>query len=561
MFITTSLLSVCAFRLAQLQIIQGRHHRQLADQNRIRLIPIVADRGNILDRNGKVLAANRLTRSVYLWPRKQSPEQWQMTASRLSRILNIPASEIIQKLEQVKYDSPAPVRISRDIRPEAFVALAEEASQFPGIEIFGESSRYYPNKELAAHLIGYLGEATQEDLKKHPNYPMGMQLGQMGIERLAEQQIQGKWGNRLVEVDVNGKESRWLGVKPPESGAPVQLTINLDLQKAAEKGLKNRRGAAVVLDVKTGAVLALASSPSFDPNLFTRRISQAEWRKLQNADDPFLNRALQGYPPASTFKIVTTAAGIESGKFTPDSTVGTSAFISLGGVQFHEHGGGGYGVIGFREAIAYSSNTFFYQVGLATGPEQIAKWGRRLGIGETSSLGIGGGSQGSIPTPAEKEKLYGEPWYGGDTVSMAIGQGLVQVTPLELAVMISAIANNGWRVRPHLLASQTNTVETQRKATGLKPSTLAVIRSGLESVVKDGTGRQLNDGSIPLTAGKTGTAEVPGGKTNNALYVGYGPAKKPEIALAVVVENGGYGAVAAVPIAHEIYKAYFKQRR
>ncbi|MBW4520958.1 MAG: penicillin-binding protein 2 [Scytolyngbya sp. HA4215-MV1] len=561
MFITTSLLSVCAFRLAQLQLIQGQHHRQLADQNRIRLIPVAADRGNILDRHGKVLAANRLTRSVYLWPRKQSPEQWQITAGRLSRILGIPSHEIIQKLEQVNYDSPSPVRISRDIRPEAFVALAEEASQFPGIEIFGESSRYYPHKELAAHLIGYLGEATQEDLKKNPNYPMGIQLGQMGIERLAEQQIQGKWGNRLVEVDVNGKESRWLGVKPPESGSSVQLTINLDLQQAAEKGLKNRRGAAVVLDVKTGAVLALASSPSFDPNLFTRRISQAEWRKLQNADDPFLNRALQGYPPASTFKIVTTAAGIESGKFTPDSTLATSAFISLGGVQFHEHGGGGYGVIGFRDAIAYSSNTFFYQVGLATGPEQIAKWGHRLGIGETPDLGIGGGSHGSIPTPAQKEKLYGEPWYGGDTVSMAIGQGLVQVTPLELAVMVSAIANGGWRVRPHLMASQTNTSETQRIATGLKPSTLAVIRGGLEAVVKDGTGRQLGDGSIPLTAGKTGTAEVPGGRETNALFVGYGPAKKPEIALAIVVENGGYGAVAAVPIAHEIYKAYFKQHR
>lgn len=561
MLLSTALLGTCAFRLAQLQLIQGQHHRQMADSNRIRLIPIAADRGNLLDRQGKLLAANRLSRSVYLWPRKQSAAQWQQTAKEVAPLLGVPAGEIVKKLEQAGYSSPAPVRVSRDISPKAFVILAERAPQFPGLEIFAESSRYYPNGDGAAHVIGYLGEATEEDLKRNPDYPVGMLLGQMGIERFAESRIQGVWGSRLVEVDVNGRESRWLGVQPPKAGTAVQLTLDLEMQRAAEKGLRGRRGAAVVLDVRTGAVLTLASSPSFDPNLFTRRITQSEWQNLQNADNPFLNRALQGYPPASTFKIVTTAAGLESGKFNPDSTLMTAAFISLGGIQFHEHGGGGYGVIGFREALAYSSNTFFYQVGLAVGPEQISKWGRRLGIGEPLTLGLGGGTRGMIPTPGEKEKLFGEPWYGGDTVSMAIGQGLVQVTPLEMAVMTATIANGGWRVKPHLLADQTYTAKTQRQSAGLRPSTLAVIRSGLEAVVKDGTGRQLSDGSIPPTAGKTGTAEVPGGRETNALFVGYGPVRNPEIAVAVVVENGGYGAESAVPIAHAIYKAYFKGRK
>ncbi len=553
--IVTLALSTCAFRLAQLQLVQGPHNRQLAENNRIVTLPMPSDRGNILDRKGRLLAANRLTRAVYLWPREQSPDQWKAFIPQLARILNIPTEEIFKKMDQAGYKSAMPIRISRDLTPNAFVALAE-LSQSPGLEIRAESSRYYPNGDMAAHVLGYIAEATAEDLKAHPNYPIGMLLGRMGIERLADRELQGVWGGRLIEVDASGREVRMLGVKPSVSGQPLKLTLDLDLQKTAERALNKRRGAVVVLDVKTGAVLALASGPTFDPNMFTRRISSQEWQTLQNQDKPFLNRALQGYPPGSTFKIVTTAAGIQSGKFSPDSTLGTASYISLGGVQFHEHGDGGYGVIGFREALTVSSNTFFYQVGLATGPEQISKWGHLFGIGETTDLGLDGGSHGLIPTPEQKEKLYKEPWYGGDTVSMAIGQGLVQVTPLEMAVMVSTIANGGFRVKPHLIGAEDNSPESQPQAIGLSPGTIAVIREGLAGVVREGTARQLSDGSIPPTAGKTGTAEVPG-QPDNALYVGFGPLDKPQIAIAVVVENGGFGAVSAVPIAHEIYKTYF----
>ncbi len=520
------------------------------------MIPFPSDRGNILDRNGKLLAANRLARSVYLSPREESKAQWAETAAKLSRILNVPQAEIIAKLEEVGYHAPTPVRISRDLALPAFVALAESHGQFPGLEIRGESNRAYPNGDLAAHVLGYIHEATAEDLKQHPEYPMGMLVGQMGIERIANATLQGVWGGQLLEVNAAGKVVRSLGLKPSIAGEPTRLTLDLDLQKTAEKALAQRRGAVVVLDIKTGEVLALASGPSFDPNLFTRHISAAEWKQLQSKNDPFLNRALQGYPPGSTFKIVTTSAGIQSGKFTPDSTLATFAALNLGGHLFHEHGGG-YGVIGFREALAYSSNTFFYQVGLAAGPEQISKWAHRLGIGTTDNMGLEGGTHGSVPTPAQKEKLYGEPWYGGDTVSMAIGQGLVQVTPLEMAVMVSVIANGGKRVKPHLLLSQTGTPQMQPEDTGLSPGTIAVIKSGLTAVVQEGTASQLNDGSIPLTAGKTGTAEVPG-EPDNALFVGFGPVSNPRIAIAVVVENGGFGAVSAVPIAHELYKTYFK---
>lgn len=554
LLLMSTLIGGCMFRLAQLQLVQGQYHRQLAEHNRITPLPIPAARGNILDRNGKLLASSRLTRSVYLSPRDQTPEQWQATVQRLGTILEIDPAEILKKIEERGFRSAMPVRIYRDLTPQRFVALAE-AGEISGLEVRAEANRYYPNGNLAAHVLGYIGEATANEMKKNPDFPAGMLVGQFGLERIADQQLRGSWGNRLIEVNAEGKEVDLLGEQSPKVGADVPTTLDVRLQAAAEKALNNRRGAVVVINVKTGEVLALASGPTFDPNLFTRRISQKDWDALQGHDKPFLNRALQGYPPASTFKIVTAVAGMQSGKFSPDSTLMTYDALNIGGTLFHEHGGS-VGTIGFPEALAVSSNTFFYQVGMAAGPEEISKWGHRLGIGSASTMDLDGGNQGLIPTPDQKQKLYQEPWYVGDTVTMAIGQGIVQVTPLEEAVMVSTIANGGWRVKPHLLASQTNTPEMQREKIGLNPETIATVKAGLIAVVREGTARSLNDGSIPPTAGKTGTAEVPG-QEDNSMYVGFGPVNDPQIAIAVVVENGGFGAVAAVPIAHEIYQVYF----
>jgi penicillin-binding protein 2 len=550
----TFVLSLPMLRLVQLQIVQGSYNRDRAQNNSIRPIPIVSDRGQILDRKGLTLAANQVSRSLYLYPREQTKAQWKVIAEqRLSKILNLPSDKILAEIEKAGYGSAIPVRIFRNLQPQAFIALAE-GEHIPGLEIQSDASRVYPNGAIAAHLMGYIGEATEEDMKKHPDFPSGMIVGQMGVERMADDDLRGKWGNRLIEVNAMGKELKVLGIQNPIAGQPLQLTLDLKLQKAAETALAGRRGAAVVIDVKTGGILAMASGPTFDPNVFTRKISEADWNKLQGTDQPLLNRALQPYPPASTFKIISTIAALESGKYQPDSTIMTSNAINVGGAFFHEHGSG-YGLIGFKEAMAVSSNTFFYQVGLAVGPEELRKWGRNMGI-TTSPMKLDGESEGYLPTPASKEKYYKEPWYGGDTVMTAIGQGLVQVTPLEMAVMIAAVANGGKRVKPHLMSHQSTLPQFQPEAVGLQATTLKILREGLESVVKDGTGRQLNDGSIPLTAGKTGTAEVSNG-ADTGLYVGYGPVKDPQIAVAVVVENGGYGATSAVPIAHAVYKAYF----
>jgi penicillin-binding protein 2 len=556
MLVITILMGGCAYRLVQLQLVHGEHNRQVAEANRIRLIPLRADRGTITDRKGQLLASSQLSRSVYFWPRHQSPQHWQTITKRLSPILEIPASEMLSRLETAGYDSPLPVRIAQQLDPTAFVALSEQAQHFPGVEIIAETSRNYPKGSLASHVLGYIGEADEADMAANPHYPNGMIVGKMGVERLANERLAGIWGNRLVEVDARGKEVQLLGTTPAESGSDVQLTLDAGMQQAAERSLGNRRGAVVALDVRTGAVLTLASTPTFDPNLFTRRITEAEWQRLHEGDQPFLNRALQTYPPGSTFKIVTAVAGMQSGHFNPNSVIGTSAYITVGNIQFWEHSRQGYGAIGFADALAFSSNTFFYQIGMRVGPEAIAQWGTALGIGNTSDMGLLGATPGMIPTPDQKETLFGEPWYTGDTVSTSIGQGLVSISPLEMAVMVAAIANGGSRVQPHLLVADTNTEATQPQPTGIDPGAIAVIQSGLVGAVQRGTAQSLNDGSVPPSAGKTGTAEVVG-QPSHALFVGYAPANDPQIAVAVVVENGGFGGVAAVPIAKEVYKAYF----
>lgn len=565
MLIVTSSFGVLLFRLADLQLVRGKIFKEQAQENRIRKLPIPASRGYIFDRNGKPLAASRLSHSLYLWPRGQTEKEWPALTAQLSSILKIPANKITEKLAQAGYKSPIPVKIAQNLLPNQVIALQENASneKLRGVELRSEFNRYYPQGKIASHILGYVGEATLEEVKANKNYPMGMILGKMGIERSSNLLLEGAWGERWLEIDANGQELKDLGAKKqPIAGKAVKLTLDVDMQKAAEKALAGRQGAAVALNVKTGEILVMASAPTFDPNIFTGKLTKSSWASLQAEDKPFLNRAVQGYPAGSTFKIVTSMAALQSGRFSPNSILYAPAAIYVGGISFHEHQDHVYGYIGFRDALAVSSNTFFYQLGIATGPENISKWAHALGVGGTINLdllGIDGANHGQVPTPADKLKMYKEDWYAGDTVTMAIGQGLVLVTPLELATVVSSIANGGYRVQPHLLRSLTNKPQTKPTKIGLAPENLKVVKEGLIEVVLRGTGRSLNDGSIPLTGGKTGTVQIPGQK-DNAMYVGFGPADKPEIAIAVAVEQGGYGAVSAAPIAHEIFKIYFANK-
>ena len=559
MLLTTTIIGLQVSRLAQLQLVEGTKNRQRAENNRIRPIPVPSNRGLIIDRHGKTLAANNLTRSIYLWPKEQTQEQWKIIAAKLGPILNISAENILQQLKKAIESGERNVHLSYQVSRDTFVILQERAAEFPGVEIRAESTRYYPHGQLAAHVIGYLGEVTLEELTANQKYEMRMMVGRIGVEASANDILAGTWGKRLIEVNAENREIGNIRETLPQGGTTVKLTLDLDLQKTAEKALGLRRGAVVALDVNTGEVLAMASYPRFNPNVFAKPMTEQEWENLHRQEQSFLNRSLQGYPPGSTFKIVTSAAAMGSEKFSPYSIVYTSDSIYVGGITFNEHSGG-YGAIGFRTALAYSSNTFFYRVGMAIGAEEIAKWAARLGLGgnNLNLLGIPASYNGLIPTAEDKRRIYNDAWYLGDTVTMAIGQGMVLVTPLELAAAAAAIANGGKQIKPHLFMSDTNTEKMKPIPTGLKPEYTQTIREGMIDAVSYGTARSLNDGTIPLTAGKTGTSEIIG-ERSHSWYVGFGPAYNSKIAIAVIVENGGYGSVSAAPVAKQVFQTYFSK--
>lgn len=550
-------------RLAYLQLTEGARHRQMAENNRIRLIPKQPERGNIFDREGKILASSRLSRAVYVWPLAHKKPEWPATLTRLSQILNIPEIEIQERLEQAGRNSPTLVRVARDLSPAQITALAEYNNELMDVDVYVEAVREYPNGDLAAHVLGYTGEMKDEELakKRSEGYRLGDVIGQMGVEAAAEKQLRGEWGGRQVEVDGASRILRILGEKQAASGQNVHLTLALNLQKAAEAALKNRNGAIVAIDPRNGAILAMASRPAFDPNIFSRRISPDQWRNIQSKDHPFVNRSLQGFPPASTFKIITTTAGIESGKFSPNTVLQTYASINIGGINFGDWNHAGFGPLGFIGALAWSSDTFFYQIGRGVGGPTLIHWTRRYGFGQKTGIELTQEeSPGLVADDGWKQKNVKLPWTVGDTVNMSIGQGFLQVTPLQLAVMFAVPANGGYRVKPHLLKDDA-AKKKWRASLNLRPETLRVLSQGLRQVISNGTGRALNVPTIPPASGKSGTAEAFGRKSH-AWFGAYAPSDKPEIVVVAFAEHsGGGGGKVAAPMVLKVLEAHFRSRK
>ncbi len=560
LIVSVFLLGGIGSRLAYLQLVEGNRNRQLAENNRIRLIPKQPVRGNIFDRKGKVLASSRLSHAVYLWPIARKKAEWPTTLKRLSEILNIPEAEIQKRLEQAGYNSPSLIRVARGISHAQITALAEYSNQLQGVEVDIEAVRAYPNGELGSHVLGYTGELNDEDLerRKAEGYRMGDIVGQMGVEESYEKQLRGEWGGQQVEVDGTGRVLRILGQKHAKSGKDVQITIDLEVQKAAEAALGDRKGAIIALDPNTGAVLAMVSRPTFDPNIFSTRITADTWKQLQSKGTPFVNRAMRGFPPASTFKVVTAAAGMESGKFSPDTVLQTYAALNVGGTSFGEWNQAGFGPLGFIGAMAISSNTFFGQIGRGVEGPTLIEWARRFGFGQKTGIELSEESAGLIADDAWKRKEYDWEWTTGDTVNMSIGQGFTQVTPLQLAVMFAVPANGGYRIKPHLLKDNEQ-AQKWRESLNLKPDTVKVLREGLRQVVTAGTGTVLHEGGLPPISGKSGTAEAPPGEAH-AWFGAYGPSDKPEIVVVAFCEHsGGGGGKTAGPIVRKVMEAYFKK--
>ncbi len=559
LFVSLFLLGGIGTRLGYLQLAQGERNRQLAENNRIRLIPKQPVRGNIFDRKGRVLASSRLSHAVYIWPIARKKAEWPETLKIVSKILKIPEAEIQKRLEKAGYNSPSLLRIARGLSPAQITALEEYGPQLQGIEVDIEAVRNYPHRDLAAHVLGYTGELNDEELAKRraEGYRMGDIVGQMGVEEAFESQLRGEWGGQQVEVDGTGRVLRVLGQKQAKAGHDVKLTLDLDVQKAAEAALGDRKGAIVALDPNNGAVLAMVSRPTFDPNIFSTRITQDTWKQLQGKGNPFVNRAMRGFPPASTFKVVTATAGLESGKYSPDTVLQTYAALQVGGTSFGEWNRAGFGPLGFVGALAISSNTFFGQIGRGVGGPALIDWSRRYGFGKKTGIELSEEAEGLIADEAWKQKVYKWEWTVGDTVNMSIGQGFTQATPLQLAVMFAAPANGGYRVKPHLLKDNEES-KTWRQSLNLKPSTVKVLRQGLREVVTAGTGKALNVPEVPSAAGKSGTAEAPPGKPH-AWFGAYAPADKPEIVVVAFAEHsGGGGGSVAGPMVKQVLEAYFK---
>lgn len=563
---TVFMLGAIFSRLAYLQLSEGVRLRKLAQANRVRVIPTPPQRGNIFDRNGKILATTSDSRSVYLWPLAHKKPSWGVVAPLLEKILNIPQAEIEEKLDEAEANNGSLVRIANDINFAQITAIEEYQNELPGVEIHSEGVRKYPAGKELAHVIGYTRElnAIQLSGKREEGYRLGDVIGQMGSEKAFERILRGQWGGKRIEVDARGRAQRLLSETPARAGDSITLTIDLELQKAANRALAGRNGAIVAMNPNNGAILAMASYPTFDPNIFSKgKISKEEWENLQQKKHPLVNRALSAFPPASTFKIVTTAAGIESGKFSPTTVLQTYGSLTFGGNRFAEWNHAGFGPLGFRGAMAMSSDTFFYQVAAKTGGDSLIDWTRKFGFGEKTGFEFSSEeSKGLVPDYSYKIMSMNRGWTVGDSVNMSIGQGALLATPLQVAVMFAVPANGGYRVQPHLLKDN-DEARNWREPIGISPTTLKILQDGLRDVMTRGTAKNLNNTSVPIS-GKTGTAEawMPNGvKRNHTWFGAYAPADKPQIVVVAFAEHSdGSGGQVAGPMVTRVIENYFQKK-
>lgn len=560
--VSTFLFGGIGWRLAYLQLEQGKANLDKAEHNRTRIVPKPPVRGNIFDRKGKTLATNRLSYSAYLWPKAQGQRNWAEIRHILATILKIPPEQIQQRVEQAGYGYSTLIPIANNLTPAQITALEEYRHELQSVEVDIGKVRQYPYNQSAAHILGYTREINAEELfeRKKDGYRLGDVIGKMGLEANLERKLRGKWGGLQLEVDGSGRIIRLLGENPPKAGENMTLTIDIALQQAAETALGTRKGAIVVLEPTNGAVLALASYPSFNPNVFSKRITPATWKQLQAGGNPFLNMALRGFPPASTFKIVTATAGLESGKYPPQTVLGTYPALNVNGTLFREWNKRGFGPMGYVGSLAWSSNTFYGQIGRGVGGKTLIKWARKYGFGQKTGIGLTGETAGLIADDAWKRQRFNNwGWTSGDTVNMSIGQGFTLATPLQVAVMFSAVANGGYVVKPHLLQTQSDRTLAERVDLNLKPSTVSTLKKGLRAVVAGGTGNRLNIPELPPAAGKSGTAEAPPGESHT-WFGAFAPYDNPEIVVVAFAEHsGGGGSSVAAPMVRDVMKAYFNK--
>jgi penicillin-binding protein 2 len=558
LFFIIALLTAMAGRLAWLQLAHGSENRVLADENRVRLVPRSPMRGRLLDRRGRLMAGNRLTYNLYLLPKKLNDARWQQLQPRLANLLQIPADRLNHQRQSGLNPDGYRIELIADLKPDQVLRLKEQQVNLQGLQVDQDYRRSYTYGALGAHVLGYTSPITDAEYQylEEKGYRIQDRIGRIGIEAVYENHLRGEWGGQQLEVNAAGEVQRVLGDKQAKAGKDLTLTLDLDLQRAADEALGTvAKGAIVALDPRTGAVRAMASKPNYDPNIFSRNINTAEWKFLNRTEAPLLNRALQGFPPASTFKIVTTAAGIESGLMNAKSTLPTFNSFCYAGMCYGDHGS--FGAIGFPLALAVSSNSFYYQVGLKVGEAELFKAARRFGYGSYTGIELKTEeSPGLLGDAAWKKQVLKEAWTPVDTITSAIGQGALQVTPLQMARLYAAVANGGNLVTPHLVEGKH---VPKPQGMGLKADTIKMLHQGLRRAVTEGTAKVLADPNLPAVAGKTGTGEDPP-RPDHAWFGGYAPAEKPQLVIVAFAENsGGYGGTVSAPMVKKLMEVFFKK--
>ena len=554
-------------QLWYLQVLEGARLQELSDKNRIRVRPAAAPRGVLFDRNGLPLVDNRPAFTLSLIPREIDNRE--KVLGRLSVLLKIPYSELDDALGRVSSDSLMPVRVRRGLTLEEVARVEEWKLELPGVIVEVEPQRLYPTSRFAAHLLGYVREANDDQLKQG-RYRRGDMVGQSGLERLLDQYLRGSDGGERIEVDAMGRPIRVIQHTEPNPGAQVVTTVDRRIQEAAERAMEGHAGAVVVMDPRDGDVLAMVSTPAFALDQFTGTIGRDAWVQLvRDPSHPMLNRTVQSqYAPGSVFKIVVAAAGLQETTLTPVDRVYCNGEFHLGNWTFNDWKEGGHGTVDLHRAIVQSCNPYFYQAGLKIGIDTIARYARAFGLGAPTGIDLPGEKLGLIPGPHR-----GKRWsYAGDTVNLSIGQGAILVTPMQVARMMSAVANGGVLFKPRL-------VQRVERADGqllysdpglvnghlaLSPMVWAFLKQSLLDVVNEGTGTEARIPGIDI-AGKTGTAQMTANSRaqrgqDHAWFASFAPVHDPQYVVVVLVERGGKGGHIAAPIARQIYNAIFLEK-
>lgn len=573
-------------RLVFLQVVRHEDLAEQAESNRTAIVPVVPNRGLILDRNGVVLATNYAAYTLEITPSRVS--ELDETIDALAQVVDIQQRDrrrFRRLMEESRGFESLPIRTR--LSDQEVARFTAQRYRFPGVDVKARLFRNYPLGEVASHAIGYIGRINQaekaqiQDSDDEANYRGTEYIGKLGIEHSFESSLHGVTGVEQMETSAGGRAVRRLDSFPATPGQTVQLSLDIKLQKMIEDLYGERRGALVAIDPRTGEILALVSKPTFDPNLFVEGIDVENWTALNKSlDKPLLNRALRGtYPPGSTYKPFMALAALETGKRTPTAITMDNGSWTFGGHTFRSHGDHGLGPVDMYRSIVQSSNVYYYQLANDMGVDAMHDFMKPLGLGQITGIDLNGEVRGVLPSQEWKRKAYRRPeqkkWYAGETISLGIGQGYNTFTMLQLAQATATLANGGVQHRPHLGVATLDAVTRESHPLeqpapvdlGFKPANVDVVRRAMVGVTQGGTSTRVFAGARYLSAGKTGTAQavtigqkdrynaakLEEHQRDHALYIAFAPAESPRIALAVIVENAGFGAAHAAPIARRVF--------